>query len=172
MTCMQPPDDAEQRLTRLLALKRHEVPPPGFFDQLPARILVNLRAGSEIGDAPWWLRAWRSFTREPMIGLSYAALGMGAVVFGISVLETAIDTRAPVVGPSQGLYQMTTQGSGMMLGDPFGENPGLIYRVGEPTPANWYQTGPIPGTSPFTRGPIQRVDGPVWVPVPSVLPTR
>ncbi|MEI2685562.1 MAG: sigma factor-like helix-turn-helix DNA-binding protein [Cypionkella sp.] len=116
MTCMLPPDDAEQRLLRLLALKRHEVPPPGFFDQLPVRILVNLRAGSEIEDIPWWTRAWRMVIQEPMIGLSYAALGVGAVLFGVSVLETAIDVQSPPVGLSQGILSSST--TDLIFADP------------------------------------------------------
>ncbi len=155
MTCMQPPDDAEQRLVRLLALKRHEIPPPGFFDQLPVRILVNLRAGTEVVEIPWWTRAWRVLIHEPMIGLSYAALGVGAVLFGISVLETAIDVQNPPLSPTQGLFPTVT--SDLVLSDPQGVQPGMIYRIVEPTPATWFQPSLNPpshtlGLTPFSRG--------------------
>ncbi len=163
MTSMQPPDDAEQRLVRLLALKRHEVPPPGFFDQLPLRILVNLRAGTEIEDAPWWVRAWRNLIHEPMIGLSYAALGVGAVLFGISVLETAIDVQSPPLGSTQGLFP--TPAPDLVLADPQGANPGLIYRVVDSTPATWLQSGPTPSTPSVTTTPFARFDGLELVPV-------
>jgi hypothetical protein len=151
---MQPPDDAEQRLVRLLAFKRHETPPPGFFDQLPVRILVNLRAGSEVSEIPWWTRAWRVLVHEPMIGLSYAALGMGAVLFGISVLETAVDVQNPPNSPTQGLFPGVS--SDVVLSDPQGIPPGMVYRIVEPSPATWFQTGlnpqsQTPGFTPFSR---------------------
>lgn len=42
----QPPEAPENfdRLLRLLALKRHEVPPPGYFDDLPREIRLELLA--------------------------------------------------------------------------------------------------------------------------------
>lgn len=172
MTCMQPPDDAEQRLLRLLALKRHEVPPPGFFDQLPVRILVNLRAGSEIEDIPWWTRAWRMVIQEPMIGLSYAALGVGAVLFGVSVLETAIDVQSPPVGLSQGILSSST--TDLIFADPQGATPGVIYRVAEPTPSTWFQPttasfAPVASAAPTPYTPFSRSNtlGPIPVSYPS-----
>ncbi len=86
------PDTPDQRLLRLLAIKRHEVPPPGFFDQLPGRILVSIRAGSDVPDLPWWSRWWHAVIAEPMVYASYAALGIGALLFGFSVFETARET--------------------------------------------------------------------------------
>ncbi len=79
-----------QDLLRLLARKRQDTPPPGFFDRLPSRILVNIRAGAEVEDLPWWSRLWEMMVREPMVASSYAALGMGALLFGVSVFETAV----------------------------------------------------------------------------------
>lgn len=89
---MDLPPQETQNLLRLLALKRHESPPPGFFDRLPNRILVNIRAGSEITEAPWWNRLWDSLVREPMVASSYAALAMGGLLFGVSVYQTAVES--------------------------------------------------------------------------------
>lgn len=163
MTCMQPPDDAEKRLVRLLALKRHETPPPGFFDQLPVRILVNLRAGSEVADVPWWTRAWRVAVLEPMVGLSYAALGLGAVLFGISVLETAIDVQNPPISPTQGLFPAV--GSDLVISDPHGIHPGMIYRVVDPTPATWFQPSLNSQSPALSLTPFSRIEPVEWVPV-------
>lgn len=137
MTFMHPPDDAEQRLARLLAIKRHELPPPGFFDRLPVRILVNLRAGTEVEDAPWWERAWRAVVHQPMVGVSYAALGVGALVFGVSVLETAIDVQSPPIGASQGFFPAPSQD--LVLAPPQPQTFGLIYRVADPLPSTWIE---------------------------------
>ncbi len=94
MTMVPNSDESEQRLLRLLALKRHETPPPGFFDRLPHRILINIRASTEMAERPWWQRIWNDIIQHPMVAGSYAALGVGALLFGISVLEVATDREA------------------------------------------------------------------------------
>jgi len=160
MTSPQTPDDPDSRLTRLLALKRYEVPPPGFFDQLPGRILVNLRAGNEVADAPWWLRTWRSLVREPVAGLSYAALTVGALIFGVSVLETATDVQTPLISPSQGF--LMTPSPDFVLSAPNPQGSGVIYRVTDSLPtvaldqptASLSPTGTWILVQPVSRGPV------------------
>ena len=161
---MYPPEDAEKRLLRLLALKRHELPPPGFFDQLPSRILVSLRAGSEISELSWWDRVWQTVVQQPMVGLSYATLGIGAVLFGISVLETALDVREVkdrTNAPLQGALLHGPTGN-LVVGPPSHLNGTIIYRVAEPSGSMvWVQ--PEPNVS--TLSPFSKVDGFEVVPV-------
>ncbi len=52
---MDPADDNFESLTKLMALKRYEEPPPGYFDRLPSRILGRIvREEEEPTD---WLRS-------------------------------------------------------------------------------------------------------------------
>lgn len=121
-------DDETQRLLRLLALKRHEVPPPGFFDRLPARVLVNIRAGTEMPDRPWWERVLDLVRHEPMVAGSYAALGVGAALFGVSVFQMALDPEVPAGATLQGLLTPTQPVSVFLSSTPHVPQ-GVIYRL-------------------------------------------
>jgi hypothetical protein len=66
-------------LKRLLKLKQHEVPPPGYFNHLSGRVIARIRAGEAGGsrsimdrlaaDSPWVVSLLRIFeTRPGVIG--------------------------------------------------------------------------------------------------------
>ena len=157
MTAPLPSDD-EQRLLRLLALKRYETPPPGFFDHLPRRILVSVRAGVELEDASWWERLRHLILREPMVAGSYAALGLGAVLFGVSVFETARGTGdlAPVDfhGSFAGTADLVTPGPASLPS-------GVIYRIVPSTPTpGWLTSDGLPAPRLERFEPLERFDTP------------
>ena len=139
---MHLPDDAEKRLLRLLSLKRHEVPPPGFFDHLPDRILLSIRAGQEISDETWWKRAWLTLRGEPMIGVSYTALGIGAVLFGVSFLQTALEDDPLPPQALQGMMQADVDH--LLAPTPTGLQPGVFYRVQDGYVGTWGQPNTLP----------------------------
>ncbi len=121
---VHPSDDDPQRLLRLLALKRYEVPPPGFFDRLPSRVLVSIRAGTEVAEKSRWQLLLDVIRGEPMIAGSYAALGVGALLFGVSVFQMAVDTDAASMAGT-GL-----SGPGAVI-----PSPGMFMAVSAPDPA-------------------------------------
>ena len=88
--------DTEQfeQLRRLLALKRHEQPPPGYFNGFSRQVIVRIKAG-ERGEqdnlverlfevAPWLQRVWAAFEARPAVA---GALGLAMCgLFGAGVL--------------------------------------------------------------------------------------
>lgn len=119
-------DEKNRRLQRLLALKRHETPPPGFFERFPNRVLINIRAGTEMETRPWWQRFYRAVLNEPMVAGSYAALGLGALLFGVSVFQMALDHEAPAVVALDGIAATSP---GLPLTPADNLPAGVIYRV-------------------------------------------
>ncbi len=74
------PDNHEE-LLKLLALKRHEQPPPGFFDRLPGQITDHIRTDQDTRDANWLLRLFPFLEFRPAFAGVYAA-GLCALLLG------------------------------------------------------------------------------------------
>jgi len=120
------PDDFDA-LRKLLALKRHEQPPPGFFRDLPGKVQQRI-AVEEQGQAGWWTRLREAFELRPALSMGFAAglcvlLGLGiqrgrqeqtggdpAVAIGGPVVETQVESNpfnvstGELVRPPQGIF--------------------------------------------------------------------
>jgi hypothetical protein len=113
-----------ESLRRLLALKRHEIPPPGYFNNFPGRVMSRIRAGET--DAPrgitgpsWLLKFFQVFEAKPAFVGTFASSLCLLLLFGIVYAErpdaaakttllasltqpvlTLADATAPVLSPS------------------------------------------------------------------------
>lgn len=76
-----PPDFS--RLQKLLAVKRHEQPPPGYLDRLPGQITARLRAEAAAAPEPWWRQLLASFHTKPAWAIAFSFLALGALTTGI-----------------------------------------------------------------------------------------
>jgi len=45
-----------ESLRRLLSLKRHEPPPPGYFRDFAAKVIARIEAHEAVALLPWWQR--------------------------------------------------------------------------------------------------------------------
>jgi hypothetical protein len=82
---MNPEQENFEALRKLLALKRHEIPPPGYFDHLPRRISSRLRAHE---DAPTFWEAWAErFRSNASLAYGFGLTACG--VLAISIIHTA-----------------------------------------------------------------------------------
>jgi hypothetical protein len=61
-------DESSKRLQQLIRLKRHETPPPGYFNEFSDGVLDRIRDLESKRAVPWW-RRW--FSR----GLQYSSSG-------------------------------------------------------------------------------------------------
>jgi len=84
-------------LLRLLALKRHEMPPPEYFDVFSKRVIARIRAGegetpaglSErlSNQAPWLLKFLQAFESKPAFVAAYAFALCLLLIAGVILAE-------------------------------------------------------------------------------------
>jgi hypothetical protein len=79
-------DDFEA-LRRLLALKRHEVPPPGYFDDFSGRVIERIRTAEAVRPLPWLLRFLQAFETKPAYPVAFASALCVLLLFGIVSIE-------------------------------------------------------------------------------------
>lgn len=111
------PDFSE--LKRLLKLKRHEVPPPGFFNHFSEEVVARIRAGEARGQnsladrlqdsAPWLVNFLRVFEARPGLIGGFAASLCLLLVLGVVLAEHSdnsppdVFTTASTETPSGGV---------------------------------------------------------------------
>ena len=91
----QNPDEFES-LKKLLALKRHEEPPPGYFDRLPGEIRARI-AHAQASPEPWWRRWLASWDLSPALPTSYAVVAVTLVVGGIWMAKQPVAEGGPQI---------------------------------------------------------------------------
>ena len=86
---MNPQPENFERLQKLLALKRHEQPPPGYFEKLSDRIADQIALEKELGLLPWWRRLAASFEFKPAfvcaVGVVLCGLFSAGVITALQV---------------------------------------------------------------------------------------
>jgi len=86
-----------ESLRRLLTLKRHETPPPGYFNNFSRQVMARIRAG-ETGEAasqaegllpgiPWLLNWLQGLETKPVFAGSFATALCLLLLFGAVVAQ-------------------------------------------------------------------------------------
>jgi hypothetical protein len=101
-----------ESLRRLLALKRHEMPPPRYFDGLSSQVIARIRAGEAetpvsllehlFGQIPWLLKLLRASEMKPVFAGAYASTLCLLLVAGVIFAERPEST-------SQASWEPTSQ---------------------------------------------------------------
>ncbi|PYJ05511.1 MAG: hypothetical protein DME25_08320, partial [Verrucomicrobia bacterium] len=84
---MNPESQDFTQLRRLLALKRHEQPPPGYFHDFSRQVVVRIRAGATgdpesamVWEVPWLRRLWAAFETKPILAGAFGVLVCGLLL--------------------------------------------------------------------------------------------
>ena len=90
---MSPEQESFQELRRLLALKRHEQPPPGYFEGFSGQVIARIKAGETpaagsflerlTARAPWLQSLWDGFEAKPIVAGAFGVGVCGLLVIGL-----------------------------------------------------------------------------------------
>jgi hypothetical protein len=96
-----------ESLRRLLALKRHETPPPGYFENFSSQVTARIRAGEGLAsdrqgiELPWFFRLLSAFEAKPAFAGAFASALCLLLVFGIVVAERPDSMTQPLLAQLQ-----------------------------------------------------------------------
>jgi len=104
---MQPEPDDFQQLRRLLALKRHEQPPPGYFDHFSRNVIARIRVGEPLRqvtpanrfflDFPLLERLWSTLETKPLLAGAFGVAVCGFLTAGFLLSDNSgLVPNAPV----------------------------------------------------------------------------
>jgi hypothetical protein len=79
-----------EQLRRLLALKRHEQPPPGYFNDFSSKVIARIRKGEQgafidrlLWEAPWLQRFWAALETKPILAGVCGVAVCGLLITGV-----------------------------------------------------------------------------------------
>ncbi len=106
MSMSQDTQDFES-LRRLLALKRYEQPPPGYFNNFSIEVIARIKAGEGaresvlerlFWEAPWLQRLWTALETKPIMAGAFGATVCALLVAGV-VYSDRPDGQPTLAGP-------------------------------------------------------------------------
>lgn len=142
------PNDFDQ-LRRLLALKKHEQPPPGYFQYLSTQIVSRIEREEEMIHSSWWNWLVERFDARPVLAGAYACVISGLLMMGFKLSQAVDPETAAAGGSSTGGWLASTpepvsMGAGQLLASPWAGSQGLV---------SFSSTEPVfdPSPLPFVR---------------------
>jgi hypothetical protein len=109
---MNPQPENFERLQKLLALKRHEQPPPGYFEKLSDRIADQIALEKELGLLPWWRRLAASFEFKPAFVCAVGVVLCGLFSAGV-ITALQVDPASSAAAEQVSLQAQSTTDTGL-----------------------------------------------------------
>lgn len=92
------PEDFEA-LKRLLACKRYEQPPPGYFNSFSDKVIARLEADELIEYSSWWQWLVDKFDAKPVVACLYGMVVSGLLLAGFRLSQIFENEGAPALVP-------------------------------------------------------------------------
>lgn len=134
------PENFDQ-LRKLLALKKHEQPPPGYFNNLPNQIWARIEKENVTAKPTFWKQFLSDFVLRPATAYGFAFVVCATLIVGIG---TSLNRNDQSIGAGTPIVQQQNR-EGLTRGTPAlakETGPGLSRTNGSstepvlPTPSN------------------------------------
>jgi hypothetical protein len=143
--------DEFKEVRRLLALKKHEEPPPGYFSYLPDRVLIKIEHSDLSEHSTWWEWLIARFDARPVLAAAYACAISGLLLMGFRVSQLMqsemADNSRILETPFARLPDPNTVTPSDFVASHFANPAGLFTPAFDPSPE------PLPLERPF---PVQK----------------
>jgi len=114
-------------LRRLLALKRHEQPPPGYFHYLPDKVAMRIEREDLSEYSTWWEWLVEKLDAQPVLAGAYAFAISGLMLLGFKVSQDVQNEAAASPGWLATTIDPYTLEPGPRIQSVFGNPAELIY---------------------------------------------
>jgi hypothetical protein len=141
-----------EKLRRLLALKRHEQPPPRYFNDFSTQVIARIKAGErgERGDlierllweAPWVRRIWGALEAQPILAGVFGVAVCGLLLTGVIYSDKTDPSTVALVPGTEPESAPTEVAILSPANHPFVVKPGLL----EPSSTNPIATAQMDGS--------------------------
>ena len=91
---MTPESDDFEDLRMLLALKRHEQPPPGYFTYFSAKVIARIEIQEAAAQLSWWRRLLSGTDVKPALVCAYSLTVAGLLAVGLGLVSSEDGTTA------------------------------------------------------------------------------
>jgi len=110
------PENFDQ-LRKLLTVKRHEQPPPGYFNHFSDKVVARIEVEGLKMRVSWWQRLFPELDAKPVLACAYGLVMMGLLAVGIGVSQSLDTQEASAPNPrNPWLAQTPTQISALPVG--------------------------------------------------------
>ena len=105
---MEPVPENTEQLLKLLACKRNEKPPPGYFANFANKVIARIEAQEIARQNSSWQRLVDHFDARPVLACSYG-LAIGAILlFGVSLASVFEEQQTAAIGANESLVRPGT----------------------------------------------------------------
>ena len=112
---MNPDSEQFEQLRKLLVLKRHEEPPPGYFNRFSDQVIARIKTGDQNEEGVSWLRKlWSLLETKPMLTGAFGAAVCALVISGIVFTDDGESSDANLHGATLGANPSLAGGLGTM----------------------------------------------------------
>jgi hypothetical protein len=133
-----------EQLRRLLALKRYEQPPPGYFNDFSRQVIVRIQTG-DLGheanllerlfvEAPWIQRLWQALEARPLMAGACGVAICGLMLTGVLYSDRAEVTPVALVPVAESGPAPLALNSASAPDQPFVTDPVALVQPGTPRP--------------------------------------